>query len=221
MKRILLIALASVLFTACSEDDNNGDILNNIEEAAKDRDLQDKNFITPCTTTVLEAVLTGILTGGDAAIKAQRVQYRFEGDNVTRTTFLFSESDCTSDVAIQFREVGDFKLDTDNKSADGGKFIDVDFKQLSAQVISQAGLEVANSIGFCGASDWVAGAAERDVVANSADLTCYSAPVPRHNANIYRLDEGKVLYFGPQTTSNNDGTTRPTSLNTNVKYVVE
>lgn len=221
MKRLILIALATVFVAACSDDDNNDDVVDNVQEAAKDRDLQDKNFITPCTTVVLDAVLTGILTGGDAAIKAQRVQYRFEGNDVTRTTFLFSEADCTSDVAIQLREVGDFTLNTDNKSADGGKFIDVDFHDLNAQVISQAGVEVANAIGFCGASDWAAGAAERNVTPKAADLNCYSAQVPRHNSNIYRLDEGKVLYFGPQTKSNNDGTTRPTSLNTNVKYVVE
>ncbi len=219
MKKLILLALTTVFVVACDDDDNN-DVVENVQEAAEDRDLQDKNFISPCSVTPLDAVLTGIMTGGDAAIKAQRVQYRFEGNDVTRTTFLFSESDCTSDVAIQFREVGDFDINPDNKSADGGKFIDIDFHTLNAQVISQAGVEVANAISLCGANDWAAGAAERNVTARAADMTCYSAQVPRHNANIYRID-GNVLYFGPQTTANNDGSTRPTSLDTNVKYVVQ
>lgn len=219
MKKLFLLALTSILVVACDDDDNN-DVVENVQEAAEDRDLQDKNYISGCTTTPLDAVLTGIMTGGDAAIKAVRVQYRFEGNDVTRTTFLFSEADCTSDVAIQFREVGDFDVNPDNTTADGGKFIDIDYHTLNAQVISQAGMEVANSITLCGGNDWTAGAAERNVTANAADMACYSAQVPRHNANIYRID-ANVLYFGPQTTANNDGSTRPTSLNTDVKYVVQ
>jgi hypothetical protein len=220
LKKIILFALTTLLVAGCADDDDNNDVVDNVQEAAEDRDLQDKNFVSACSVTPIDAVLTGIMTGGGSAIKSMRVQYRFEGNDVTRTTFLFSEPDCTSDVAIQFREVGDFDINPDNKSADGGKFIDIDYHTLHAQVLSQAGVDVANSITFCGASDWVAGAAERVVSGAAADLTCYSAQIPRHNSNIYRID-ADVLYLGPQTKANNDGSSRPTALDMNVKYTVE
>lgn len=216
MKKVLTISLAMLALVACSKDRNN-DPVSNIREAVKDKDLQEKVFVSECAEKPIDALLTGLFSGGKSSIKAIRTAYFFAGANVTRTTRLFNSLDCSGDAAFTFEELGDIKIDKDQKTNDGGFFIDMDFHSLKVKMATDAGATAANAVKLCKVSDWAA-KQERDVTGASADVNCYNAQVPRHNANVYRVD-ANTLYFGTQAKSTNDGSTRPTKVDTSVKYV--
>lgn len=187
-----------------------------MREAAKDPDLQGKNFVSSCQLKPLDAVLTGVLTGGNASIKGAQTVYRFDGANVSRTTRLYTTSDCSGETAISFEEMGEMKLDPDHRTNDQGKFIDIDYKKVKATAANQAGAEVANAVGLCSAKDW-APKQTRDVTAQAKDMSCYGAQLPRHNSNVYRVD-ANILYFGSQSKASNDASSRPSTVNFGDKY---
>lgn len=215
MKKLLLAALACTLVTACGKDRNN-DPIKNVQEAAKDKDLQGKNFASACQLKPVEAVLTGILSGGNASIKGAQTVYRFDGANVTRTTELYSTTDCSGEVAIRFEEGGTVTLDPDKRTNDDGKFIDIDYNSLKVSAVTDEGVKAANAIQLCGATDWSQGT-QRDEVAQAPNINCYNAKLPRQISNVYRVD-ANVLYFGTQDTASIDSAHRPTSLDMNDKY---
>jgi len=212
LKKFLLIAVASLMAVACDKDNNNNPI-DNVREALEEKDLQNKTFQSECNLEPLDAILTGILTGGQASVKSSRTQYRFVGANITRTTILYAQTDCVGD-AFTFNETGAFNVSKNQKTNDGGYFIDINFNKLMLKMDSDVGVQSANAIKLCGASDWAVGQ-EREVTAQAKDMSCYGATVPRTDLNIYRVDEGNVLYLG--TPSKDSNQARPTSLS-KVKY---
>lgn len=212
MKKILLLAAMSLMAVACGKDDKNP--FTNAKEAIEDKDLQGKNFESDCSVEAFDAILTGILSGGQASVKSSRVAYRFEGANITRTTVLFANLNCDGE-AFRYTETGTFNITKNQRTNDGGYFIDINYKSLSVAMASDVGAVSANAVKLCGAEDWAAGQT-REVTAQAANATCYGTPVPRVNNNVYRLDGGNVLYLGTQSLEN--GAPRPTSLK-NVKYV--
>jgi hypothetical protein len=213
MKKLFLLALIAATIAGCQKDRNN-DPIANAKQAAKDKDLQGKSYVSDCSIKPIEAVLSGLLSAGQASLKSQEVAYRFDGANAIRQTRIFSTPDCTGDAAYVFEEAGSIKIQ-DQKTADLGRFIDFDYKSLKLTVATAAGAEAANAMKICG-GNWAPGQS-KDVEAQSADVTCYGAQVPRHVANIYRLDQGN-LYFGSVSTASVPDAQRPTSLNTSVKY---
>ena len=218
MKKLLLVSLAALALVACSDDDDN-DPITNIRQALEDRDLQGKTFESACMIKPIDAILTGILTGGNASIKSARTQYLFEGANITRTTLLFSDANCT-DHALTFEERGTVDIDADQRTNDGGKFIDIDYRSVHADVISDKGLEVANSVKLCGAENWTIDEDKREVTEQAADRNCYGAEVPRQVANIYRVDADN-LYLGTHTEDAVGTSERPTTLDFGQKYVAK
>ncbi len=62
-----------------------------------------------CEAKPLEGLVTGLFTLGADAIRSQKIQYRFEGANVTRTTRYYSEANCVSD-ALKFQEIGQIEI---------------------------------------------------------------------------------------------------------------
>jgi hypothetical protein len=215
LKKLILFCLASVFVLACGDDDSDNNPINNVREAVEDRDLQNRNFESACTLEPIDAVLTGVMTGGSAAVKSARVQYLFKGSNITRTTLLYADANC-GDHALTFRERGSFDVNPDKKSNDGGKHIDINYESLHLEVKTEAGKTVANDIKLCGADNWEV-EKEREVTEFSADLTCYGMEVPRHVVNIYRVDDN-TLYFGAAVT---DASDRPAKLNFKNKYIAE
>lgn len=213
MKKILLIAAMSLMAVACGKDKNP---ITNGKEAIEDKDLQGKNFESECSIEPLDALLTGILSGGQASVKSSRVAYRFEGANITRTTVLFANLNCDGE-AFRYSETGTFNITKNQRTNDGGYFIDIKYNKLMVKIATDVGTVSANAIKLCGAQDWATGQ-ERDVTVQAKNATCYGTVVPRVNNNVYRLDGGKVLYFG--TASLENGQARPTSLS-NVKYVAQ
>lgn len=211
MKKLILVGLICGLLAACGEDN---DPINDVKEAAKDVDLQGKNFASECQLKPLETILTGILTGGEAAIKSATVIYRFDGGQVARSTRLFISADCTGDTAISTVETGTIHIDPDQKTQDLGKSIDIDFNGLTVTTVTEAGAQAANAIQLCSANDWGPNS-ERDQTARAKDANCYGAEVPRRVSNIYRVDAG-VLYFGPKIESSSE---RPAALDMNTKYI--
>lgn len=213
---LAITALANVAFVGCGKDKNN-DPVQNVRVASEDRDIQNKNFSSACSQKPIEGILTGILTGGEAPLRSQKVVYRFEGANVTRSTQIFTTPDCSGDIAISFEEIGEFTLDTDSRTGEGAKFIDFDYKKLKMSIVSNPGVIAANAVGICGAHDWAL-SQQRDVTAQAADLRCYNIATPRHQSNIYFL-EGNTLFFGTQSPAAVDPSKRPGQLNRNDGYV--
>lgn len=216
MKKLIYLSFATLLIAACSKDKNNNPVTN-AQEAAKDKDLQLKTFVSDCSIKPLEALLTGIFSGGQSSVKGQRVAYRFEGANVTRTTRLFNTADCSGDAAFTFEELGTIKIDKNQKTNDGGYNIDLDYNKVKVAMATDAGRVAANAIKMCGAADWAA-KQTRDVTAQAKDVGCYGAALPRHISNIYRVD-AKTLFMGTQSKGSNTARERPSSLNMSDKYI--
>lgn len=217
MKKLILASIAVLSLAACNRD--NDDPISNIREASEDSALQLKNFTSACSIQPIDAVLTGILTGGQASIKSAVTQYRFEGANVDRRTIMFESGDCTGSSAATFTESGSFDIITDNKTADSGTFIDIEYKKLMVKIDSDAGAQAASAVNLCGTNNWANGA-EAEVTAKSADATCYGAQVPRKVANVYKV-ESDVLYLGTPTKDAVAASVRPTALDTGVKYTAQ
>lgn len=206
MNRLILAALITLTFTGCAKN-TNLDPIDNAKTASEDRDLQAKNFTTSCTPKAF-----GTLVGS-------QIVYRFEGANVVRTTRYYKTNDCSSDADITFVEHGDFALHTDQRTADGGKAIDIDYKSVIVTTVTQQGVTAANAINLCGASDWSQNS-QREENQHAADINCLNAQIPRHDSNIYRVD-ANVLYFGNTSDKSTEPGQRPTQLDMGTKYTAQ
>lgn len=211
--KIITLALTSLLIGACAR---NTDPVDTAVEASEDPALQAKDFVGACSLKPIDAVLTGILTGGAAAIKSAATVYRFEGADISRKTYLYTATNCTGEAALVFTESGAFDILADNKTADGGKFIDMDFKRLDVRIESAEGLTVANAISLCGSNAWSLDQ-DAEVTTKSAEVSCYNAQVPRKVANIYMLDGGS-LYLGTPTKDPVGEFARPSALDKTQVY---
>lgn len=209
--------MASVLVLAACGGNSNP--VQNAVEATEDPALQAKTFTSKCSVTPVGAVLTGLFTGGAAAVKSSATSYRFTGANVTRKTEVFQSADCTGEAALEFSEIGAFDILDDNKTADGGRLIDMDFKKLEVTVKNDAGLKVANAVSLCGTNNW-SDNQKADVTTKSEDVNCYNAKVPRMQANIYKL-EGSVLYLGTMSKDPVAKSARPASLDRSQGYTAK
>lgn len=207
-KKLLLGLPLAMLLVACGKDGNKNPF-ENAAEAAKDKDLQGKTFESECSVEPIGAIIDGLLTGFDAAGKSTRVQYRFDGANVARTTVLFTDVDC-ADEALRFEERGEFDINKDKKTKDGGYNLDMKFRGVYVTVADANGIEIAKGRELCGATDWTAGE-EREVTAKAEDINCYNAKVPRNDVNIYRVD-ADVLYLGQSGKDEVGANERPSSL---------
>lgn len=217
MKRLFILAATVPMFmlAACNKD-NGSSPAENVQQAARDPSLQGKTFWSDCQLRPLTAIGTGILTG--QSIKSSKTGLLFDGASVIRITQYFSAADCAGEYALTFKETGRFNILQDKKSSDSATFVDINYDILKLAADNAAGVQVANTLGLCGGSDWQA-AQERDVTAHSADLKCYNTAVPRLDKNIYKL-EGTTLFMGSQQPGFRDSDNRPTMLDrTNEKYV--
>lgn len=214
MKRMMLVGAALLVTAACNKDTNP---IANVIEASEAPDLQQKNFTSKCSVTPIDAIISGILTGGSAAMKSTSTVYRFQGEGLTRTTNIFESSDCSGEVAIVFVEEGKFDVLDDNTTPDGAKLVNFNYEKVSVKIQNQKGVEAANAISLCGTNNW-SDNQEADVTTKAADLTCYNATVPRLVANIYKL-EGSALYLGTPAKDGVGEASRPTSLDRNQVYI--
>lgn len=194
MNKILLFAALSLMAVACGKDDKNP--ISNFKEANEDVDLQGKNFESACLAET---------SGG---IQSSRVAYEFQGSNIVRSTILFTTPTCSIE-AYRYKDTGTFNITKNQRTADGGYFIDINFNNVAVLITTDAGAVVANAAGLCGAADW-ATSQEREVTAAAKSANCYGADVPRVNFNVYRIDGGNTLYLGSATLEN--GAARPTAL---------
>lgn len=105
----------------------------------------------------------------------------------------------------------------DNRTADGGRWINFDFKTLKVKIESQAGVEAANALSLCGTNSWNLDQ-EADVTTKAADLTCCNAQVPRRVANVYAL-ENSALYLGTVSKNGIGEASRPTQLDRTQVYL--
>lgn len=213
MKRILLTAAVALVLGACGRNNDPG---SNIRESYEDPALQNKDFQGKCSATPIDAIVTGLFTGGDVAVKSLRTQYRFEGATVMRKTLIYTSADCSGAIAARFTESGEFDVKPNTKTQENAVHIDLNFRKVMASVQSVAGVEIANAIRLCGGNQWVLGQ-EVDVTTRAGDLTCYSAQVPRQVANIYKTED-KVLYIGTASKDEVDASGRPGFLDKNQPY---
>src|SRR6218665_361948 len=110
MKKLMFASLATTAvlgLAACAENNNPVD---NVREAASDTNLQGKDFASACSVKPLDAVISGLMTGGQASVKSQRTVYSFAGANVHRTTQLYQSADCSGEVTATFDEAGSFEI---------------------------------------------------------------------------------------------------------------
>jgi hypothetical protein len=195
VKRFIVVLLASVtaLVAGCHKRHHHkSNPIADIKESAKDKDLQGISFTSDCWVKPMDMLASGLMTKGDAAVKAEQVAYRFEGATVLRKTSYFLSANCSGDPVFSFEELGEFKIDKAHKSNDGGQNIDLQFKSLKGLPTAPQGVTAANSVKLCGITNWVQGE-EKDVLPQSADLTCYGIKVPRQVLDIYRVDDGNLF----------------------------
>ncbi len=210
MKTLAFAFIIPVLLTACKDRRSNP--VTQVQEAAKETDLQ-RTWESDCSTRPIDAVVTGLMSGGQASIKGMRTQYKFTGANVIRKTILFNHADCSGEAYV-FEESGDFKIHEDQKTTDGGKAIDMNFHSVKVTISDDVGATAANAISLCRRNNWARGDSV-DVTSVAEDATCYNAQVPRTNYNIYRVD-GNHLYLGSSGVV--AGNQRPATLNFAYKY---
>lgn len=215
MKNLVFAATLALVLGACQKNSNT-DPAQNTRESLEDPNLQMKDFQGKCTVTPVDGIISGILTGGDATVQSARTQYRFEGAEVFRKTFVYTTTDCTGDVAARFVEKGEFDIKPQDTTTESATPIDLNFRNLMVSVQSTAGVEVANALSLCGSNQWVLGQ-ELDATARAADVTCYSAQIPRQVANIYKL-EGNTLYVGTASKDQVDANGRPNFLDRSQPY---
>ena len=207
LKTLFYVLCAMTVLAGCARDRDLNPI-SNVQEAAKDRDLQ-RTFLGPCS-----------LAGGEmlqsmGEIKGERTVFRFEGNNATRETRYYPNADCSGDAGFIMQENGTFTLDKSKKANDGGYNIDFNWKTVKVIVSTEQGAQAANSglKPLCGLKDWKKAekAQGRDVTPQAKDASCYNAAVPRRDYNIYRVDAG-TLYLGRTSKANNAPNDRPTKL---------
>jgi hypothetical protein len=205
--------LATVV--GCHNNGGDDNPISNARVVAKERDLQGGMFESSCDSTPVDAVLSGLLSGH--AVKSARVQYRFVGSNVTRSTVLFARGDCTGPMAYTFNETGKVAaINPDEKTADGGKTIDLEFNNLSVAISDEEGAKIANSMKLCDVVDWAVNQ-DRDVTGAANKMNCFRSALPTKEYTIYRID-GNALFLG--SPSNNPGS-RPSTLNLSRRYTSE
>lgn len=214
MKKLIAILILPLAMTACKDKANKNPV-KNVQEAAKERDLQ-RTWQTECQLKPIDAVLTGLFSGLEASVKSMRVQYKFEGANVNRVTSVYATTDCAQE-AYTFNEEGSFTLNKSQKTNDGGFSIDMKFSKLKLKIADDNGAKAANAISLCGRNDWSAGK-EEGVTTNAKDATCYGIQVPRTNYNIYRIEEKNTLYLGTNPTKATQPSDRPATLNRTLKF---
>jgi hypothetical protein len=214
-KLVIILALVPTALTlnACKRGHSKNPVAA-VAEASKDKDLQ-KTFQSECSIEPTTALMTALMSLGQASVKSSRVLYQFTGNNITRTTAFYNTMDCKEDAYI-FRERGVFKIDEKQKTNDGGKHIDFDFRTLTLVVHTENGVKAANDTKLCGKSDWSANSKEQDVTKSSKDVSCYGQEVPRKMPNVYRVDAGN-LYLGNPGDKTGE---RPATLS-NVKFTAK
>ena len=214
MKTLLYIFCAMAVLAGCAKDRDLNPI-SNVQEAAKDRDLQ-KTFLGPCS------VAGGEMIQSMGEIKGERTAFRFEGNNATRETRYYPNADCSGDAGFIMQENGTFTVDKSKKSNDGGYNIDIDWKTVKVLISTDKGAEAANSglKTLCGLKDWKKTDNKgRDVTPQAKDVTCYNGTVPRKDYNIYRVDAG-TLYLGRTSKTANAPKDRPARLEA-TKYAAQ
>lgn len=210
-KLLFVLALAPTVMVACHRGSKKNPVAA-ASEAVKDLDLQ-KTWESQCSAERTVALVTGAATGLQAPVKSSRVQIKFAGNAATLTTIYYSQADCVQDAWI-FEESGNFKIDKDKKSNDGGTHIDFDFREVTARVIDQTGAQAASAINMCGKNNWAANSKKETVTKAAKDLTCYGIDVPRKVPTIYRIDgDSLVLGTPPKATGE-----RPATLSFNIRY---
>lgn len=204
----LIFMLAAGMALAGCHKGHSKNPLKAVKEVTTERRLQ-KSWQSDCSLKPIAGTVTGALTFGAGSVNSVRSILHFAGDNITRTTIYYSNNDCSNEAA-RFEEAGSFKIDESKKSNDGGKNIDIEFKNLMLTVVSEEGAKIANAAGLCRKNDWSANSKAQDVTAASADLKCYALKVPRRLENIYRVDNDNTLQTGDW-----DSTGRPSKLSQN------
>ncbi len=215
MKKIVFAGIVALLLAACAK---STDPVNNVAQAANDKDIQSKNFVSDCKAKAFDGGLTGIISIG-SPIQSALVGYRIDGARISRTSRLFTTNDCSGDTAISFEETGTVSIQPDKRTSDLGKFIDVDYTKLEVATPIAAGVTAANALHLCGATNWDV-SASRDVTDRAKDPLCYGVVVPRHLATIYRFDAGNLYWGATDNTGANasDNNHRPSTINFNDKY---
>lgn len=208
MKTLICMAIASVMFTACSRDRDTNPVTN-VTEAAKDRDLQ-KTFLSSCSLSPEAAAQTLL------KVKSEQTMYRFEGSNVTREARYYPKTDCSGDAAFVLREKGTIKIDKNQKTNHGGYNIDMKWNTGEVDISTDEGAKAASTgpAPLCGKSDWKKGTAAigKEISnAEAAKITCLNAKIPRDDYNIYRVDNG-VLTLGRTDRTPNGVKDRPDKL---------
>jgi hypothetical protein len=217
VKLLISVCALSMGFMGCGKDSSNSNPMDNVQQAAKDPDLQGKIFRGDCSMKPLDAIATGIATSGDASVKSAREQFEFVGANLTHAILLFNTSDCSGDVSLTFRQMGTFDIDIRKATGEGAKSIDINYGKLSLTINNDRGLKIATSIKLCGADDWKLND-QREVTDHAGNMTCYRQKMPVKVVNIYRV-EGKTLFFGANGASASEN--RPTQLDRNTKYMAD
>jgi hypothetical protein len=212
-KMLAIYAVPMMILSACGPGSNT-DLADNVREAAKDKELQDKTFRGECSYKPLDTIISGIATRGDTSIKSAREQYEFTGANFQHVTSLYTTKDCSGAESIVFQESGSFKIDETKKSADSGKYITMEFNKLHVKIGNQDGANIAQASKLCGTPEWGLNE-EKDVTGNAFRISCYRQPVPSVDETIYHVD-GNTLVFGEKI---GRSTERPTSLDMKTKYI--
>lgn len=208
MKKFIVMLAVPLAIVACSKHNNP---IENVKQAAEDRDLQ-KTFQSDCDRGTLLSTLPSTLASGlQASTKSSRVLMSFKGANIERRTVYYTGINCDGNEAYSFDESGTFTLkDKKDKTNDGGRPIDIQYDRLDVKILSADGEKLANAEGFCNIHDWKSGKS-REIKADAKSPSCNFAQIPRLDSNIYRVDAG-TLYMGSFDKSAREPNQRPTSL---------
>lgn len=224
MKGFWLFALAGVLLASgCgkNKDERRASPVAAIREASRESGLQNKRFAGECFSSPVSNFISSIMTAGSGAIKSGKVNYEFLGAAVTRTTSLFSEPNCQGPEAIAYRQKGSFRILDDPETNERARAIDLSYRNLEAEAVTDAGVNVASQLKLCRIDNWPLKTVQ-DVTGQAVDRTCFDQEMPVVDHNIYRLD-GKTLYLGKRAGlgASADLRNRPTELNFDERYVAE
>ncbi|PWU20835.1 MAG: hypothetical protein C5B49_03655 [Bdellovibrio sp.] len=187
------------------------------EAMSKDQDLL-KGWQSECQSRPMRNFVSQLMTLGKGAIKTSNVKYEFKGSKVDRVTTLFAGDNCQN-ALYEFRETGDFQVEDNVTTADGGKGINFNFKNESLKILSAEGQELANEMRLCARNDWKDHGDEVDVTNHAREFFCSFVDVPRMSANVYKLDKDKkLLFLGGSATVDRPNDQRPTSIDQDEKY---
>lgn len=193
MKNTFIVFLAALAIAGCGKG-RSADPIANVREKTKDNDLQKGSWQSECNNTPLKALsekVEGVVQPGPSdSLKSERIEYKFDGENVTRSLFRYHDTNCAGD-AVLYTERGTIKIG-DQRTNDQGRFIDMHFTDVMA-VVKGPGLTVANTNKLCGISNWEDGK-EANVTSASGKGDCYPIQTPRDVYNVYRvmMDKGEL-----------------------------